>query len=64
MNKILSPLVLSPCAPVAFTASAASHAGAPMKAASEPAAHASAPAKDKKAAPKKEAKPAASAPTK
>jgi hypothetical protein len=66
MNKILSTLVLSAFAAVAFNASAASHAGAPMKGASEPAAMASAPAA-KASAPakhKKEAKPAAAAASK
>ncbi len=65
MNKILSTLVLSAFAAVAFNANAASHAGAPMKAASAPAAKASAPAKHKKAeSHKKEAKPAAAAASK
>ena len=53
----INPLrILSAFAAVAFNASAASHAGAPMKSASEPAAKASAPAK--KSTHKKEAKPA------
>jgi Cu/Ag efflux protein CusF len=63
MNKTLSTLIVSAFAVVAFNASAASHAGAPMKAASEPAAKASAPAA-KATAEKKEVKPAASAPAK
>jgi hypothetical protein len=66
MNKILSTLIVSAFAAVAFNASAASHAGAPMATASAPAAKASAPAA-KASAPameKKEVKPAASAPAK
>ena len=64
MNKILSTLVLSAFAAVAFNANAGSHAGAPMKAASAPAAKASAPAKHKAESHKKEAKPAAAAASK
>ena len=64
MNKILSTLVLSAFAAVAFNANAGSHAGAPMKAASAPAAKASAPAKHKAESHKKAAKPAAAAASK
>jgi len=71
MNKTVSTLIVSAFAAVAFNAGAASHAGAPMKAASAPAAKASAPAamasapaKAKTEATMKQAAPAASAPKK
>jgi hypothetical protein len=64
MNKLLSALIVSAFGLVALDASAASHAGAPVKAASAPAAKASAPAKHKQAAHKKDAKPAAAAASK
>jgi hypothetical protein len=54
MNKLLVTLILSAFATASFNASAASHAGAPMKAASAPIASASAPAKPKKEVHKKE----------